>query len=154
MILKDNMKGRKRWDCSYRKNRDANCNCWKSWLRKKDGSTWKSWPSVWIVQNVSLKEDLSNLRSTFDDFLIESSTNGIKISYEDSVGLEVIYHHFFKRITSLELIEYLFFNKDVSNEYICRKLIWVTNLSTAWFGRLIRSFKQNTISRLIWNPWI
>lgn len=43
-----------------------------------------------------VKEDLSNLRSTFDDFLIESSTNGIKISYEDSVGLEVIYHHFLK----------------------------------------------------------
>ena len=63
-------------------------------------------------------------------FLIESSTNGIKISYEDSVGLEVIYHHFFKESQAFELIEYLFFNKDVSNEYICRSLIWVTNLST------------------------
>ena len=70
----------------------------------------------------SLKEDLSNLRSTFDDFLIESSTNGIKISYEDSVGLEVIYHHFFKESQAFALIEYLFFHKDVSNEYICRKL--------------------------------
>ena len=89
----------------------------------------------------SLKEDLSNLRSTFDDFLIESSTNGIKISYEDSVGLEVIYHHFFKESQAFALIEYLFFNKDVSNEYIAESLIWVTNLSTAWFGRSIRSFK-------------
>ena len=59
------------------------------------------------LYRTSLKEDLSNLRSTFDDFLIESSTNGIKISYEDSVGLEVIYHHFFKESQAFELIEYL-----------------------------------------------
>ena len=69
------------------------------------------------------KKILSNLRSTFDDFLIESSTNGIKISYEDSVGLEVIYHHFFKESQAFALIEYLFFNKDVSNEYIAESLI-------------------------------
>ena len=47
----------------------------------------------------SLKEDLSNLRSTFDDFLIESSTNGIKISYEARSDLSSL----FKRITSLRL---------------------------------------------------
>ena len=35
----------------------------------------------------SLKEDLSNLRTVFKEFLIESSTNGIKISYDDSVGI-------------------------------------------------------------------
>ena len=86
----------------------------------------------------SLKEDLSNLRSTFDDFLIESSTNGIKISYEDSVGLEVIYHHFFKESQAFDLIEYLFFNKDVSNEYICRKF----DLSYQSFYRLIRTINQ------------
>ena len=86
----------------------------------------------------SLKEDLSNLRSTFDDFLIESSTNGIKISYEDSVGLEVIYHHFFKESQVFALIEYLFFNKDVSNEYICRKF----DLSYQSFYRLIRTINQ------------
>ena len=86
----------------------------------------------------SLKEDLSNLRSTFDDFLIESSTNGIKLSYEDSVGLEVIYHHFFKESQAFALIEYLFFHKDVSNEYICRKF----NLSHQSFYRLIRTINQ------------
>ena len=86
----------------------------------------------------SLKEDLSNLRSTFDEFLIESSTNGIKISYEDSVGLEVIYHHFFKESQAFALIEYLFFNKDVSNEYICRKF----DLSYQSFYRLIRTINQ------------
>ena len=86
----------------------------------------------------SLKEDLSNLRSTFDDFLIESSTNGIKISYEDSVGLEVIYHHFLKESQAFALIEYLFFNKDVSNEYICRKF----DLSYQSFYRLIRTINQ------------
>ena len=86
----------------------------------------------------SLKEDLSNLRSTFDDFLIESSTNGIKLSYEDSVGLEVIYHHFFKESQAFALIEYLFFHKDVSNEYICRKF----DLSHQSFYRLIRTINQ------------
>ena len=86
----------------------------------------------------SLKEDLSNLRSTFDDFIIESSTNGIKLSYEDSVGLEVIYHHFFKESQDFALIEYLFFHKDVSNEYICRKF----DLSHQSFYRLIRTINQ------------
>ena len=86
----------------------------------------------------SLKEDLSSLRSTFDDFLIESSTNGIKLSYEDSVGLEVIYHHFFKESQAFALIEYLFFHKDISNEYICRKF----NLSHQSFYRLIRTINQ------------
>ena len=86
----------------------------------------------------SLKEDLSNLRSTFDDFIIESSTNGIKLSYEDSVGLEVIYHHFFKESQAFALIEYLFFHKDVSNEYICRKF----DLSHQSFYRLIRTINQ------------
>ena len=71
----------------------------------------------------SLKEDLSNLRSTFDEFLIESSTNGIKIAYEDSIGLEVVYHHFYK---------------DVSNEFICKKF----NLSYQSFYRLIRTINQ------------
>ena len=86
----------------------------------------------------SLKEDLSNLRSTFTEFLIESSTNGIKISYEDSVGLEVVYHHFFKESQAFALIEYLFFHKDVSNDYICRKF----DLSYQSFYRLIRTINQ------------
>ena len=83
----------------------------------------------------SLKEDLSNLRSTFDEFLIESSTNGIKIAYEDSIGLEVVYHHFYKESQAFALIEYLFFHKDVSNEFICKKF----NLSYQSFYRLIRT---------------
>ena len=86
----------------------------------------------------SLKEDLSNLRSTFDDFIIESSTNGIKLSYEDSVGLEVIYHDFCKESQGFALIKYLFFHKDVSNEYICRKF----DLSHQSFYRLIRTINQ------------
>ena len=66
--------------------------------------------------------------------------------YEDSVGLEVIYHHFLKESQAFALIEYLFFNKDVSNEYICRKF----DLSYQSFYRLIRnelirSFKPNTM---------
>ena len=93
----------------------------------------------------SLKEDLSNLRSTFDDFLIESSTNGIKISYEDSVGLEVIYHHFFKESQAFALIEYLSSTRMFLMNIFAESLIWVTNLSTAWFGRSIRSFKPNTM---------
>ena len=47
---------------------------------------------------------------------------GSKSVMRDSVGLEVIYHHFLKNRKAFALIEYLFFNKDVSNEYICRKL--------------------------------
>ena len=86
----------------------------------------------------SLKEDLSNLRSTFDEFLIESSTNGIKIAYEDSIGLEVVYHHFYKESQAFALIEYLFFHKDVSNEFICKKF----NLSYQSFYRLIRTINQ------------
>ena len=86
----------------------------------------------------SLKEDLSNLRSTLDEFLIESSTNGIKIAYEDSIGLEVVYHHFYKESRAFVLIEYLFFHKDVSNEFICRKF----NLSYQSFYRLIRTINQ------------
>ena len=75
-----------------------------------------------------------------DSFLIESSTNGIKISYEDSVGLEVIYHHFLKESQAFALIEYLFFNKDVSNEYICLSLIHILlDFKSAFWVTLIRS---------------
>ena len=35
----------------------------------------------------SLKEDLSNLRTVFNEFLIESSTNGIKIAMTIRLGL-------------------------------------------------------------------
>ena len=86
----------------------------------------------------SLKEDLSNLRTVFKEFLIESSTNGIKISYDDSVGIEVVYHHFFKESTAFSLLEYLFFHKDVSSDLICRRY----DLSQQSFYRLIRNINQ------------
>lgn len=86
----------------------------------------------------SLKEDLSNLRTVFDDFLIESSTNGIKISYDDSIGIEVVYHHFFKESVAFSLLEYLFFHKDVSADRICRRY----DLSQQSFYRLIRNINQ------------
>ncbi|AMP67041.1 MULTISPECIES: M protein trans-acting positive regulator PRD domain-containing protein [Streptococcus] len=86
----------------------------------------------------SLKEDLSNLRTVFNEFLIESSTNGIKISYDDSIGIEVVYHHFFKESTAFSLLEYLFFHKDVSSDLICRRY----DLSQQSFYRLIRNINQ------------
>ncbi len=47
----------------------------------------------------SLKRRITNLRTVFKEFLIESSTNGIKISYDDgSVGIGVVYHHFLKNL--------------------------------------------------------
>ena len=66
----------------------------------------------------SLKEDLSNLRSTFDDFIIESSTMESNSVMRIRLGLRWFIITFFKESQAFELIEYLFFNKDVSNEYI------------------------------------
>lgn len=84
MILKENMKGRKDTRLLLSKTETPIAIVGNLIKEKMVLICMKELAKRLDCTERSLKEDLSNLRSTFDDFLIESSTNGIKISYEDS----------------------------------------------------------------------
>ena len=69
----------------------------------------------------SVKDDLSQVRSSFPDLLFHSSTNGIRIINTDDSDIEMVYHHFFKHSTHFSILEFIFFNEGCDTDSFCKE---------------------------------
>ena len=69
----------------------------------------------------SVKDDLSQVRSSFPDLIFHSSTNGIRIINTDDSDIEMVYHHFFKHSTHFSILEFVFFNEGCDTDSICKE---------------------------------
>ena len=69
----------------------------------------------------SVKDDLSQVRSSFPDLIFHSSTNGIRIINTDDSDIEMVYHHFFQQSTHFSILEFVFFNEGCDADSICKE---------------------------------
>lgn len=86
----------------------------------------------------SVKDDLSQVRSSFPDLLFHSSTNGIRIINTDDSDIEMVYHHFFKHSTHFSILEFIFFNEGCDTDSICKEFY----ISSSSLYRIIRHINK------------
>ena len=96
----------------------------------------------------SVKDDLSQVRSSFPDLIFHSSTNGIRIINTDDSDIEMVYHHFFKHSTHFSILEFIFFNEGCDTDSFCKSFISVLPLFTVSSVTLIRLFKKQYVLKL------
>ncbi len=86
----------------------------------------------------SVKDDLSQVRSSFPDLIFHSSTNGIRIINTDDSDIEMVYHHFFKHSTHFSILEFVFFNEGCDADSICKEFY----ISSSSLYRIIRHINK------------
>ncbi len=86
----------------------------------------------------SVKDDLSQVRSSFPDLIFHSSTNGIRIINTDDSDIEMVYHHFFKHSTHFSILEFIFFNEGCDTDSICKEFY----ISSSSLYRIIRHINK------------
>ena len=86
----------------------------------------------------SVKDDLSQVRSSFPDLLFHSSTNGIRIINTDDSDIEMVYHHFFKHSTHFSILEFIFFNEGCDTDSFCKEFY----ISSSSLYRIIRHINK------------
>lgn len=96
----------------------------------------------------SVKDDLSQVRSSFPDLLFHSSTNGIRIINTDDSDIEMVYHHFFKHSTHFSILEFIFFNEDVILIVSAKSFISVLPLFIVSSVTLIKLLRNNIVLKL------
>ena len=86
----------------------------------------------------SVKDDLSQVRSSFPDLIFHSSTNGIRIINTDDSDIEMVYHHFFKHSTHFSILEFIFFNEGCDTDSFCKEFY----ISSSSLYRIIRHINK------------
>lgn len=59
-----------------------------------------------------LKYDFDYFKKRFQDFTIESSTNGVRVNFPKNIGLKSFYNKILEDSLSFQLLETLFFNEE------------------------------------------